>query len=121
MVGTRPGSSPEQAVYWFNGALVMLTAKLCEATALDEGILRIVRYREEKSPMASINAVLLSVEHVVLVKGVRRWRSGAYRRHVFLRNIEPSVNGRLRTLLRVVPPRTTRTRRRVPGVGETEI
>ena len=68
MAVTRPGSSPEQAVYWFNGALIMLTAKVYEATAFNEGILRIVRYREEKSPLASINAVLLSIEHVVLVK-----------------------------------------------------
>ena len=46
----------------------MLTAKVYEATAFNEGILRIVRYRQEKSPLASINAVLLSIEHVVLVK-----------------------------------------------------
>lgn len=66
--GQPPGLSPDNTAYWFHGALIVLTSRLYEVGALDEGIDTVVRYQREKTPNRAINAILFSIEHIVLIK-----------------------------------------------------
>lgn len=65
--GFPPGSSPEATVYWHDNVLIVLTAQLYRAGAVDEGIAHIVRYCQKNHSAEYVDAVLISVEHVVLV------------------------------------------------------
>ena len=65
--GSSPGTSPEGTIYWLDNVLVVLTAQLYHADAMDEGIARIVRYCQNHCATQYVDAVLISVEHVVLV------------------------------------------------------
>lgn len=66
--GKLLGSSPEATVYWFEGALIVLKPQLFYDSVLDEGLCYIESYCQEKCPEKCVNAVLISIEHVVLVK-----------------------------------------------------
>lgn len=66
--GSPPGSSPEATIYWLDDVLVVLTAQLYCPGAVDEGVARIVRYCQENYPGEKVDAVLISIEHVVLVQ-----------------------------------------------------
>ena len=65
--GSSPGTSPEGTIYWLDNVLVVLTAQLYRPGAADEGISRIVLYCEKHHSTQYVDAVLISVEHVVLV------------------------------------------------------
>ena len=65
--GSSPGTSPEDTIYWLDDVLVVLTAELYHAGAAGEGIARIVRYCQNHCATEYVDAVLISVEHVVLV------------------------------------------------------
>ena len=62
-----PGSSPEGTIYWLDDILVVLTAQLYHAGAADEGIARIARYCQSHCATQYVDALLISIEHVVLV------------------------------------------------------
>ncbi|KAL8886757.1 MAG: hypothetical protein Q9192_006433, partial [Flavoplaca navasiana] len=65
--GASPGLSTRDTVYWFNGALVILTIRLRDVNALERGLQKVVQYHQQHQ-CSSFNAILLSIEHVVLVK-----------------------------------------------------
>lgn len=65
--GASPGLSTRDTVYWFNGALVILTIRLRDANALERGLQKVVQYCQQHQ-CSSFNAILISIEHVVLVK-----------------------------------------------------
>ncbi|KAL8895149.1 MAG: hypothetical protein Q9192_003812, partial [Flavoplaca navasiana] len=65
--GASPGLSTRDTVYWFNGALVILTIRLRDANALERGLQQVMQYRQQHQ-CSSFNAILMSIEHVVLVK-----------------------------------------------------
>lgn len=67
LVGFPPGSSPEGTIYWFNNVLVFLATHLYLPGAADRGIVRIVDYCRKNHSAEYVDAVLISVEHVVLV------------------------------------------------------
>ena len=54
-------------IYWLDNGLVVLTAQLYRPGAVDEGIARIVFYCQKHCSTQFVDAVLISVEHVVLV------------------------------------------------------
>lgn len=62
------GSSPEGSIYWFEGALVMLAEQLSRSGALEESIVQISRYHKERFEGNSLNGVIISIEHIVLVR-----------------------------------------------------
>lgn len=66
-VGLSPGSSPAQAVYWLDGVLVVLSTQLDRYQAVDDGVSFIARYCCDSHPKDTVDAVLLSIEHVILV------------------------------------------------------
>lgn len=63
-----PGSSPEGSVYWFEGALVMLTEELQRDGAIERNMLVLVDHCRIHYPNTFINAILISIRDVVLVK-----------------------------------------------------
>ena len=65
--GSLPGSSPDATIYWLNNVLVILTAPIYRPGAAEEGIARVVRYCQTNHPTEYVDAVLISVEHVVLL------------------------------------------------------
>ena len=65
--GSSPGTSPEGTIYWLDNILVVLTAQLYRPGAVDEGIARIALYCQKHGSTQYVDAVLISVEHVVLV------------------------------------------------------
>ena len=65
--GLPPGTSPGGTIYWLDNVLVVLTSQLYRPRATDEGIARIVRFCKKNKPAQYIEAVLISVEHAVLV------------------------------------------------------
>ena len=67
MQGSTPGSSPDTTIYWLDNVLVVLTAQLYLPGAADEGIERIVHYCKEGHSTEYVNAVVISIEHVILV------------------------------------------------------
>lgn len=62
-----PGSSPEATIYWLGNVLVVLTAQLYRPGTADEGIAQVVRYCQKNHPAECVDAVLISIEHVVLI------------------------------------------------------
>lgn len=66
--GKGPGSAPDGTLYWFNGALILLTTRLYLQITLDDALARLIQYHVSKPPKKHINAVLMSIEHIVLVK-----------------------------------------------------
>ncbi|CAD6577020.1 MAG: hypothetical protein ASARMPREDX12_008084 [Alectoria sarmentosa] len=66
--GNEPGSAPEGLMYWFQGALVLVTAQLNRPGALEESVAQVASYCRAKFPEKSNNAIVISIEHVVLVR-----------------------------------------------------
>lgn len=64
---SSPGTSPEGTIYWLDNVLVVLTAQLYRPGAVEDGIARIVLYCQKHCSTQYVDAVLISVEHVVLV------------------------------------------------------
>ncbi|KAL8766871.1 MAG: hypothetical protein Q9209_006467 [Squamulea sp. 1 TL-2023] len=65
--GLTPGASPNNTTYWFGGALIVLTTRLQEPQALERGLHKIA-YHQQRLNGRTLNAVLMSIEHIVLVK-----------------------------------------------------
>ena len=65
--GSTPGSSPDATIYWLENVLVVLTAQLYFPGAADEAIERIVHYCKEGHSTEYVYAVVISIEHVILV------------------------------------------------------
>ena len=65
--GQAPGSAPGETVYWLEGVLVVLTSQLFRPRAIEEGVSYVFRYLQGSHPMECVDAVLLSIEHVVLI------------------------------------------------------
>ena len=65
--GNIPGSAPQDTVYWLGGVLVMLTAQLFRPNAVHDGISLISDYYQENHHRDCIDAVLMTIEDVVLV------------------------------------------------------
>ncbi|KAI4161738.1 MAG: hypothetical protein L6R39_000031 [Caloplaca ligustica] len=64
--GLTPGSSPESDIYWFGGALVFLIAQLEKQH--EAAIARVLEYCRRNYPSLTVNAVCLSIEHLMLIK-----------------------------------------------------
>ncbi|KAL8880895.1 MAG: hypothetical protein Q9198_001790 [Flavoplaca austrocitrina] len=62
-----PDHLTRDIVYWFNGALVTLKIRLRDVNVLERGLQQVVQYRQQYH-CSSFNAILMSIEHVVLVK-----------------------------------------------------
>ena len=65
--GSSPGSSPKDTIYWLNNVLVFLTAQLYRPGAPEQEIARIFHYCHTNHPGENVDAVSISVEHVILV------------------------------------------------------
>lgn len=65
--GSCPGSSPLGTVYWLDDVLIFLTTQLYRPGALDNGVSCVFKYCQENHPNDVIDAILISIEHVVLV------------------------------------------------------
>jgi len=66
--GYLPGSAPESTMYWFEGALIYLVAHLSRPQAVPEAIARLAKHCQTNCPRTTVNAVLMSIEHTVLVR-----------------------------------------------------
>lgn len=65
--GLRPGSSPKEVIYWLEGVLVFLTTQLFRAQAVSDEVSRVAKYCQQYYPEDIVDAVLISIEHVVLI------------------------------------------------------
>ena len=62
-----PKSAPEETVYWLEGVLVVLASQLFRSGALEDGVSRVVEFCQTNCAGDSIDAILMSIEHVVLI------------------------------------------------------
>ena len=69
MDGLPMGSAPGQTKYWFEGALVCLARQLDNPGILTKAIADAIEYGRS-SAGTSFNAILISIEHVVLIKSL---------------------------------------------------
>lgn len=69
MDGLPMGSAPGETKYWFEGALVCLARHLDHPGILTKAIADVIKYGR-KCAGTSFNAVLISIEHVVLIKSL---------------------------------------------------
>ena len=65
--GGSLGSAPGEVIYWLEGVLVVLSTQLYRANAVDDGVTYVARYCQSHHPNDIVDAVLLSIEHVVLI------------------------------------------------------
>lgn len=65
--GATPGSSPEGVIYWLEGVLVILTTQLYRPGVVNEEVSRVANYCQDNNPNECIDAILMSIEHVVLI------------------------------------------------------
>ena len=70
--GDPPDSSPTGVTYWLDGVLVVLTTQLYQDNAMEFEVSRIAQYCRDNHPNDCVDAVLISIEHVVLVHIVPR-------------------------------------------------
>ena len=68
MAGLPIGSAPEETKYWFEGALICLVPRLNCPGILEQAIADSVEYGRGQCTRCSFNAVLISIEHLVLIK-----------------------------------------------------
>ena len=67
--GLPPGSSPDSRMYLFDGALVYLVAQLIDVPGiLDAAVVSIVEHCQKERPNQHVKVILMSVEHVVLMR-----------------------------------------------------
>ena len=66
--GNPTGSAPDMNIYWFGNALICLAARLDCPGVVEGNIVSLVRYRCRLSIQKPVDAVLISIEHVLLVK-----------------------------------------------------
>ena len=68
MAGLPIGSAPDETKYWFEGALICLVPRLNCPGILEPAIADAVEYGRAQCTRSSFNAVLISIEHLVLIK-----------------------------------------------------
>ena len=68
MAGLPIGSAPEETKYWFEGALICLVPRLNYPGILEQAVTDAVEYGRAQCTTSSFNAVLISIEHLVLIK-----------------------------------------------------
>lgn len=68
MTGLPVGSAPKDTKYSFEGALVCLVPRLDYPGLLENAIADAIEYGRARCTRNSFNAVLLSIEHLVLIK-----------------------------------------------------
>ena len=68
MAGLPIGSAPDETKYWFEGALICLVPRLNCPGILESAIADAVEYGRAQCTTSSFNAVLISIEHLVLIK-----------------------------------------------------
>ena len=69
MDGLPMGSAPEGTRYWFEGALICLARHLDYPGILTKAVADVIEYGRNSAGI-SFNAVLISIEHVVLIKSM---------------------------------------------------
>ena len=62
------GSAPQSSMYWFEGVLVHLVARLDKPSAFPQSVTRVAQRAREDCPWQRVDAVLMSIAHVVLVR-----------------------------------------------------
>ena len=65
--GNEPGSSPLEQIYMFSGTLICLTAQLTRPGVIADKISKIIHSRDKNRIKRSMNALLISIEHIVLI------------------------------------------------------
>ncbi|KAI9812288.1 MAG: hypothetical protein M1827_004737 [Pycnora praestabilis] len=65
----EPGSAPRSKLYWFEGVLISVTAQLGRSIVIEIEIAKVIEYAHSEGHQ-TFNAVLISIEHVSLVKVV---------------------------------------------------
>ena len=68
MDGLPMGCAPEETKYWFEGALICLTPQLNYPGILEQAVADAVEYGRANCTRESFNAILISIEHLVLIK-----------------------------------------------------
>ena len=68
MAGLPIGSAPVETKYWFEGALICLVPRLNCPGILEQAVPDTVEYGRTQCTRSSFNAVLISIEHLVLIK-----------------------------------------------------
>lgn len=66
--GLPIGSAPNESSYWFQGALVCLVPRLNRCCVLERAIADAIRYGRIHCCRESFNAVLVSIEAVILIR-----------------------------------------------------
>ena len=69
MDGLPEGSAPGETMYWLEGALICLARHLDHPGILTKAIADVIEYGRNSAGI-SFNAVLISIEHVVLIKSL---------------------------------------------------
>ena len=121
------GSAPQSSMYWFEGVLVHLVARLDKPDVIPQSVTRVAQRAREDCPWQPVDAVLLSIAHVVLV----RVFPGSKVQHtkplpLFIFCDEPSqdprerfspskLEERLRLKEKVTAKRTTKAKRQARG------
>lgn len=63
-----PGCSPDSEMYWFGDVLIYLVVQLIDLPEiLNAAVVSIVEYCQKERPNQRVDAVLMSIEHVVLM------------------------------------------------------
>ncbi len=68
MDGLPMGSAPNETKYWFEGALICLVPQLDHRGVLEVAMADAIEYGRTNSIKNSFNAVLISIQHIVLIK-----------------------------------------------------
>ena len=79
------GSSPAETTYWLDGVLVFLTGQLYQPNAVELEVTRVAKYCHDNYPNDCVDAVIVSIEHVVLVHIIPQ-------KEVQYSNIMPLIN-----------------------------
>ncbi len=62
------GSAPKSSTYWFEGILVHLVSPLDKPGVISESVARVVQYARASFSRPPVDAVLISIAHIVLVR-----------------------------------------------------
>ena len=62
------GSAPQSPMYWFEGVLVHLVSQLDKPDAIPQSVSRVAQRAREDCPWQPVDAVLISIAHMVLVR-----------------------------------------------------
>lgn len=64
-----PGSSPDSGTYWFGSVLIHLVAQLFDRPDIvNAAVVFVVEYCQSERPSQRVDVILMSIEHVILMK-----------------------------------------------------